>query len=248
VTIPAGEVVRVWYGQVDTARFDPSDVGLLGPQERDRYLRFHRDDSARRYAAAHAAVRRVLGRFLCTAPAAVRLTRHPCPVCGSEDHGPPRAVGPGGAVAVSISRSGVHWTLAVTRDGPIGVDVEDARPTSFDGVARRCLSEDERRYLAGLAAPHRLSAFYRCWTRKEAVVKACGVGLATDLRSVRVRPWRPGAVVVVHEAGTGPGWWTVVDVATGPDRFTALARPVDRAASLIVHEEPVPVAVDLHAP
>ena len=90
--------------------------------------------------------------------------------------------------------------------------------------------------LAGLAA-HACSpaesvadadAFYRLWTRKEAVVKGSGVGVATDLRRVEVRPDRATALVGHRGAEGGPDTWAVRDLPAGPGHRAAVAVAVVR--------------------
>ena len=227
---PPGEV-HVWHGEL-AGRPSPEDADLLGPEERARYARYLRREDAERYAGAHAAIRRVLARYFGTAPEAVELGRRPCPACGSQEHGPPRAAAGPAELSVSLSHSGAHWLLAVAASGPVGVDVEAHRDAGVEEVARACLSDAELAYLRARPPAERLAAFYRCWTRKEAVVKASGVGLATDLRAVEVAPASPGPVTVRHATGNGPAAWTVWDLPGGPGWSAALARPAATAGAV----------------
>ena len=74
--------------------------------------------------------------------------------------------------------------MAVSRD-PVGVDLERMEPLpDLDSVAVLCLAEAEARYMARLPPAQRAGFFYRCWTRKEACLKALGCGLTRDPRSV----------------------------------------------------------------
>ena len=64
----------------------------------------------------------------------------------------------------------------------LGVDVEQLRDNfDHDAIARRFFSEEEQRQLAALAPPERYYGFFRCWTRKEAYIKAQGTGLSLPL-------------------------------------------------------------------
>jgi 4'-phosphopantetheinyl transferase len=96
-------------------------------------------------------------------------------------------------------------------------------------MADTCLSEHEQAYLAALPDPGRLEAFFRCWTRKEAVVKACGVGLAAKLTGIDSHPERSGSLEVHHTSGSCPGTWRVDDLPSGPGWAAAVAQPAGQA-------------------
>ena len=77
----------------------------------------------------------------------------------------------------SLSSSGDLVALAVTTAGPIGVDVERCRPHNVDAIGGAWFSSHEQRWLDDVPDADRQSAFLRIWCRKEAVVKATGVGI-----------------------------------------------------------------------
>ena len=112
-------------------------------------------------------------------PWAVRLRRE-CPDCGGP-HGRPEIVG--SALHVSISHSGDRVAVALCAAGAAGVDVEQVNADiDVDGMLGLVLSDAEReqfREISGVQA--RVQAFYRCWTRKESVLKATGDGLRTPM-------------------------------------------------------------------
>ena len=85
----------------------------------------------------------------------------------------------------SLSHSKSIAVLAVDHAQPVGVDVEDVRPIEED-VADRHFSATELTDLRGLKGEAWLAGFYRCWTRKEAILKAEGVGLSRALDSFDV--------------------------------------------------------------
>jgi 4'-phosphopantetheinyl transferase len=209
--------VTLWRGRSDdTADTLAEDAALLDAAESARLRRLSTPLAARRYAAAHAAVRRRLGALLDTGPARVPLGRGPCPRCGARRHGPPLVGTARGEppVSYSLSRSGPYWLLAVAPGHPVGADLERGRPLDADAVARAACSERERRALAG-ADP---GALFRCWTRKEAVAKATGHGIAMDLRTLETDPLDPGPVRV-------RGGWRVHSLAPGRGLYAAVAVP-----------------------
>ncbi|GAA3893000.1 hypothetical protein GCM10023084_52300 [Streptomyces lacrimifluminis] len=213
--------VHIWRGR---AADEPGtgDTGLLSDEE-ERKVRRLPAAAAVCYATAHTALRRVLSEYLGVPPRDVVLGRHPCPRCARPEHGRPRIDWPPTDLDFSLSRCGPHWLLAVAAGCPVGVDMEDDRRLDVDGASSFVMSASELAHIG--SAPDdtaRRRAFFRCWTRKEAVVKAIGVGIATDLREVDVQPAEDGPVLVPRAEGPGP--WLVQDLPM-PDRvFAALAR------------------------
>lgn len=153
----------------------------LDAAEQARRDRFVRPEDAARFAAGRGRLREILGQALGVAPAALplRAGRQGKPVL---DEGP----------AFNLSHAN-GWAILAT--GPagldLGVDIEAFRPVE-PGVAARFFAPGEVADLDGLAGPDWPAGFFRCWTRKEAVVKAAGLGLGCDLTSFRVA-LRPGA-------------------------------------------------------
>lgn len=129
--------------------------------------------------AAHDELRRLLARYLDEEPEALRFVTHP--------QGKPFLDGE--PVRFNLSHSGDLAAVAVARDREVGVDIEARRRVrSAEGVARRIMSDDEHaRYLA-LADDARPGFLLRTWVRKEALVKASGVGIRSSLRAVACEP------------------------------------------------------------
>ena len=116
----------------------------------------------------------------------------------------------GSALHFSLSHSGSIAAVAVTTAGPVGVDVEYLRPISdWQSVARRFFSVKENSLLSTVQEGQRELAFYCCWTRKEAVIKATGDGLSAELDSfdVSLEPGKPAAVLSDRSAHRRSGPW-----------------------------------------
>lgn len=214
--------VHVWHGIVDQARdrsYGPStgDLAYLSAGERARCLTFARPVDQRRFAAAHAGVRRILAGYLDAAAPLIRFGRVPCCRCGDTEHGPPRIDWPQTDITFSLSHAGDHWLLAVTRGRRVGVDVELASGADIALLARTCLSAAELGYLGAHHGTRRDAVFYTCWTRKEAVLKACGIGLAVPPSSVEVAPARSPRAQVTFACAAGPREWAVDDLARPQD-------------------------------
>ncbi|HSK55179.1 MAG TPA: 4'-phosphopantetheinyl transferase superfamily protein [Jiangellales bacterium] len=174
----------VWWARPSA---EPRLLAVLDATERQQAARLARDGDRARYVTAHALTRQVLARRVGEAPAVLRFDRT-CGRCGA-DHGKPRLVGPGPAVPFSLAHTGERVVVAVASEAghevvagsvQVGVDVEPVREPGDPvlSAAVEILAPAERAAYADLlpaARPHALAVW---WTRKEAVLKATGDGLA----------------------------------------------------------------------
>jgi 4'-phosphopantetheinyl transferase len=154
-------------------------LDVLTDEERERLRRFRRPADAASFAAGRALVRLALAELVEAAPGGLVFDTW-CEVHSSA-HGKPRLVEPPAELDFSLSRAGARLLLAISA-APVGVDVERRDRDIEVGVARIAFADDERAELED-AGP---AAFLACWTRKEAVLKALGHGLAVDPKSVSV--------------------------------------------------------------
>ena len=98
-------------------------------------------------------------------------------------------------------------SVAVTPVAPLGVDVEFEKPlTDWRAVAARFFSPAERAQLAALAEADREHGFYRCWTSKEAVIKATGEGLSAELTAFDVSLGEPRVLSDRSRGGSARRW------------------------------------------
>ncbi len=167
-------------------------------------------------AFAQVAVRHELALWLGTGPDLVDL-RHACAQCGASDHG--ALVAPSG-LWVSLSRAPGLVLVAISDAGPVGVDVEVSGAAAFPGFDDVALHPGES---AGTSWERT-----RVWVRKEAVLKALGVGLRLDPRRLRVSaPGELAAVLGWHdvEAPRDPVWLEDIDVGPGHQAAVAVIGP-----------------------
>jgi 4'-phosphopantetheinyl transferase len=130
--------------------------------------------------------------------------------CGPQ--GKPSLSGEDG-VSFNISQSGSLALYAIVRNREVGVDLESVRPElADDGVAKLVFSSTELSQLGTLPAQDRCAAFFTCWTKKEAYVKATGEGFAAELASLTVHAH--DGPVVLKEAG-GPWFVRSIPAALG---------------------------------
>ncbi|SEP22539.1 4'-phosphopantetheinyl transferase family protein [Trujillonella endophytica] len=185
--------MRVWTLDLHDPHWDEAAAArLLLPAERRRAGE-GTPEVARRRVLLRSALRRVLGRLLGMAPQDVPL-----------DVRAGRPVLSGGAahLAVSSSSSGALGVVAVSRSGGLGIDVERLDEGFRLAAERDWLTEAEAGAIARRGPSEQPSLLLRCWTQKEAVLKAAGVGLWRPPRSVstplsargRVGPWSVGPV------------------------------------------------------
>ena len=152
----------------------------------------------------------VLAKYLGLEPSSVRLRR---------SRGG-KAELQGSAFRVNLAHSGEVALVAVGRGRDIGVDVEVLREgTEKWSLVRHALTADERARLQALPVSQRSGAFLQVWTRKEALLKAVGVGLSVDPQLIEL----DGASVVSVPPALGePSDWTLADVPV-PGYAAALA-------------------------
>jgi len=219
----APDEVHLWAWALQPAPLDLSPyLEVLDRQEQDRMQRFYFAADAERYAVAHGNLRRVLGAYLNLAPEKLsfRNNQFGKPELASET-----------SVKFSLSHSKSIAVLAVDDEQPVGVDVEDVRPIEAD-VAERHFSATELSDLRGLEGDAWLTGFYRCWTRKEAILKAEGVGLshALDSFDVSLLPDKKAELIATRQRLSYP--WRLHDVVPSPATIGALAtaRPNARIA------------------
>ncbi|MDB5411465.1 MAG: 4-phosphopantetheinyl transferase [Rhodospirillales bacterium] len=192
--------------------------GLLDDAERSRAARFHRAEDRRRHVVARCAARVILAAALRRRPSEIRFV--------TGDAGKPALVD--GALEFNLSHSGAFVVIAVSEFGPIGIDVEEIRPMpDRDAIAQRYFHPGEVADLRSLTEPEATLAFFRCWTRKEAVSKALGLGLglALDDYCVSCLPWE-GARLREMAGDAAPGRWSIRDLTLGMGYAAAVAAPV----------------------
>jgi 4'-phosphopantetheinyl transferase len=152
----------------------------LSEAERARARRFHRVRDRERFIMAHAEMRRHLAVLAGTDASRLEFT--------AVANGKPVISGPDAARrwAFNLSHSGNFALLAAALETSLGVDIERKRSmTDLRQIAERFFSAAERRVLAEAEEPQ-TDVFFSIWTRKEAVIKALGHGLAMPLAAFDV--------------------------------------------------------------
>ncbi len=171
-------------GRIEVWRFsvDESDhvvqgcYQILSDEERRRADRFRIPAKRAEFILGRAVMRRALGVLLHIAPSDLPIEYNP--------HGKPMLAAAGSlqTVAFNLSHAGRWGLFALTPDRRLGIDIQDIDPrTNCEQLAGRFFSRLESETLLSLPASERRAAFFRCWTRKEAFLKAIGRGIALGL-------------------------------------------------------------------
>ncbi|MGJ7510632.1 4'-phosphopantetheinyl transferase family protein [Variovorax sp. GT1P44] len=177
VQIPSVAHCQLWRVDLDVVP-GPEAAACLSDEEWERAHRFVFARDRHRFIAAHSALRGALsahtgipGAFLDFAHGAF---------------GKPRLVDPVG-VRFNLSHSQSVGLIAISMDSEVGVDVELLRHLpDAEALAEAHFTDAERRALKAVSPDERDRAFLRCWTRKEACLKATGMGLSADTRGFEV--------------------------------------------------------------
>jgi 4'-phosphopantetheinyl transferase len=174
--------VHVWAVELDDASFD-SDRGLsiLSSDELARAAKFKFERDRRRYVISHTALREILAGYLETAAANLEFVEG--------GNGKPSLAGAfaGAGVNFNLSHSHERALIAVAQGRELGVDIEFVKDDfPFNDVAGRFFTAKEVAALRALPLATQRQAFYKCWTSKEAFLKAKGTGLSGKLDEVEI--------------------------------------------------------------
>lgn len=219
LVLPADEV-QVWRIDLDAIRGDETRwQSVLSSDESARAARYHFAADRQRFAASRAWLRMILANYLATDAKRLDFSY------SSKEKPSLAPEFAGSGVTFNVSHSGGIALLAFTRQREIGVDVEQVRHNSdLEAIARRFFSERERRELLALPEHERAAAFFRCWTRKEAYIKATGDGLSLPLSQfdVSLAPGEKNALLATRPNESEAGRWLLREVPAGTGYVAAL--------------------------
>jgi 4'-phosphopantetheinyl transferase len=177
----ASDEVHTWCASLDVPPETSARLyATLTRDERNRSSRFRFERDRQRFIVAHGVLRDVLGRCLQTTPREITFAYnafgkpHLSPVFGSR-------------LKFNLSHSAGLALIAITADSSVGVDLECIRAQcNYAEIARHFFSAVEIDQLDALPRHLYAEAFFNCWTKKEAYLKARGEGLAIPLNSFSV--------------------------------------------------------------
>ena len=224
----APQTVRGSHEQVQVWRFNldaPPEVlqrcrALLSADEVARAQRFIRERDRARFTVARGTLRLILARYLGCAPEELRFRYS---AYGKPELGEPHGAGP---LRFNVSHSGSLALIAVGMGRAVGVDLEQVRTNvAFAQIAARTFSPGEQAALRALPRALQLAGFFNCWTRKEAYIKARGLGLALPLDQfdVSVAPEAPAALLSTAGEPAAASQWSLQALAPGDGFVGAVA-------------------------
>ncbi|HEX9840754.1 MAG TPA: 4'-phosphopantetheinyl transferase superfamily protein [Anaerolineales bacterium] len=217
----ASHQVDIWRARLDL----PTDSlktleATLSVDEIQRADRFHFQGDKDRFIAAHGCLRDILARYHHWEPGQLNFS--------TNDHGKP-------ALSINsserkmdfnLSHSNDYALVAVTWEHKVGIDLERIRQgISAQVIARQYFSRSEFAELLALPSEQREIGFFNCWTRKEAYIKAQGLGLSLPLDSfdVSVGPNEPVILRATRPDPQEAAHWVLLSLEVSPDYAAALA-------------------------
>lgn len=213
--------VHVWRARLDEAppQVD-SFLHTLAADEQARAERFYFQKDRQRFIIAHGVLRAILGLYLNRAPKSLSF-------CYSS-HGKPALTWESGGDAIRFNMSHSHGTAlyAVARGREVGIDLELIRcDLDVEQIATRFFSLQEIATLRALPTELRKYAFFLCWTRKEAYIKARGEGLSLPLDQfdVSLIPGEPAALLSTQADSDEALRWSLQELFPAADYAAALA-------------------------
>lgn len=176
--------IHVWFGALDQPEPECSRfMRTLSGDERMRAGRYHKQEDGNRFIARHGMLRMILGCYLGVKPDELRFHQG--------EHGKPALndTSGKGTILFNLSHSTEVALFAFARNHELGVDIERIRDIAgMETIVERFFSANEKSFIRALAPDKRRDAFFYCWTRKEAYVKALGEGLSRPFDSFAVAP------------------------------------------------------------
>ena len=186
----------------------------LSADESQRASRFHFEDDRARYIVAHASLRDILGRYLHCEPRDVKFS--------TNEYGKPFL--PDNNIEFNLSHSGGYALIAVTRARKIGIDVELVREDiELENLVRRYFSPRELSEWMALPPEQRTLGFFHCWTRKEAYIKAQGLGLSLPLDGFDVSLGEPAVLRATRHDPSEAARWSLRSLDVESNYAAALA-------------------------
>lgn len=220
LTLDLGEI-HVWRVSLDqTESCLQSLQQTLSTDERTKADRFRFPKDRSQFIVSRGALRAILSRYLNISSHILRFDYNP--------YGKPSLIVTqgGNTLRFNLSHSRGMALIAITKNRDIGVDIEGINPNfSCMEIAEKFFSPLENSVLRSLPEHLQATAFFTCWTRKEAYIKAVGKGLSIPLNKfdVSLAPGEPAALLNVEENPEEASKWSLIELFPSSDMVAAVA-------------------------
>ena len=229
--------IQLWSIDINAASHEPEALlSLLSDDELKRAERFRFEKHRHRWIAGRAMLRTILSAMTHRSPESVAFEydehKKPYLPCSSGHE----------RIHFNLTHSSDLALLAVTSVGPVGIDVERIKPlSSIDTVVDRFFSIAERSAFSTMSGDEeRLKAFYTCWTRKEAYLKAlgCGISEPTNTFDVTFLENSEPEIIAIDGDNNVARDWLLFDLKVTPGYVGALAIRSKEDIELVWREAP----------
>ena len=235
--LPASEVHVLVFDLVSSAAHITALREHLSPDEVARAEAFHFPIHAERFATTRGMLRCLLSQYVDLQPSEIEFaynsTGKPSLASGNSEEN---------NVQFNVSHSNDQCLIAFSRGMEIGADIESSGRdfSNMDLLAGRCLSDEDLARFLGLEESAKRDAFFRFWTRKEAMLKAIGVGLGHPLKSFDVSflANEPVRLVRSDETFGDADSWSLQEIEVSSEYRAAIAfRSRDHVVRQLQHDE-----------
>jgi 4'-phosphopantetheinyl transferase len=216
--------IQLWLGELSANdETYPHYLQFLDQNERHQAQQYSNKTARIAYAESHARLRLLLSKILDCDPKTLRINK--------AEHGKPYLPDYPEFV-FNISHTANKIIVAAGKSCLLGVDIETMKPRkSLSGLVDKCFAYEEQSYWRQLPEHEQTQAFYRFWTRKEALVKATGRGIALGLNTFAIDPVNPAKLLAAPEAYEPLEEWQLVDFNISATTCGALAVKTETIAN-----------------
>jgi 4'-phosphopantetheinyl transferase len=215
----SGSDVDIWCARLDLSLMQDL-TGILSTYEKKRSQQLQFDRDKQRHVFSRGILRLILSKYVQESPNQIEIVIGP--------HGKPALSQRGGEYSIHFNLSHSHDCVlySITRVGEIGVDVEKIREVpDMEKIVEKFFSAREKASFKGLAPSQKKQAFFNCWSRKEAMIKAMGGGLSLPLDQfdVSILPNQPAALLDIHWDPLEVHHWLLSDIWLDANHAAAMA-------------------------
>jgi len=202
--------IHIWRAALDLPSMNIQELNkTLSADEKMRAERLYLERDRKRFIARRAILRKMLGSYTGIEPSSLRF-------CYG-NNGKPRLADTScnGAIRFNMSRSEELALYGFTRDREMGVDIESIRDIpDIERIVARFFSSREYDAFRALPESKKREAFFNCWTRKEAFIKAIGNGLSHSLDKfdVSLVPGEPARLLRIEGDSKAASRWFIQEL------------------------------------